>query len=148
MDVSYTFAGEGDVDGAGCNMVDASFGGMVHRLYLSKSSNLPVMISYTGDNAPKMFTMRMKAADGAEPLKDVTTFSRVAGPGETGEYRVKFSDYRSVNGVQLPYKWTQTIGGAVDETFDVTAYEINPADIGEKFKNQGVMVRTAKPSTK
>ncbi len=53
---------------------------------------------------------------------------------------VKFSDYRSVNGVQLPFKWTQT-----DETFNVTSYEINPVNIGEKFQNQKVFVRTKKP---
>ena len=52
---------------------------------------------------------------------------------ETAEFQVKFSDYRSVNGVQLPFKWTQTVGGAEDETFDVTSYDINPANIAEKF---------------
>ena len=35
-----------------------------------------------------------------------------------------------------------------DETFDATSYEINPANIGEKFKDQKIMVRTAKPDSK
>ena len=61
------------------------------------------------------------------------------------EFTVKFSDYRTVNGVQLPFKWTQTVGGELDETFDVTNYEINPANIADKFKNQNVMVRMKKP---
>ena len=61
------------------------------------------------------------------------------------EFTVKFSDYRTVNGVQLPFKWTQTVGGEPDETFDVTSYEINPANIADKFKNQNVMVRMKKP---
>ena len=35
--------------------------------------------------------------------------------------------------------------GEVGETFDVTNYEINPANIAEKFQNHKVMVRTKKP---
>jgi len=34
---------------------------------------------------------------------------------------------------------------AADEMFDVTSYEVNPANISEKFQNQKVMLRTKKP---
>ena len=44
--------------------------------------------------------------------------------------------------MQLPYKWTQTVGGEADETFDMTSYEINPANIAEKFQGQKVRMRT------
>ncbi len=63
-------------------------------------------------------------------------------PDETAEFSVKFSDYRFTGGVQLPYKWVQTVGGTPDETFDVTSYEINPANIADLFQNQKVMFRT------
>ena len=150
MDVSYTFGGEGDVDGTACNIVNAAFGGSSYKLYLSKSSNLPVMMSYTGARQPQVFAFRTKALDGAVETKDVMTFNRkIEGAGAgTAEFSVKFSDYRSVGGVQLPYKWTQTVGGAADETFDVTNYEVNPVNIAEKFQTQKVMVRTTKPDTK
>ena len=65
---------------------------------------------------------------------------------EAAEFSIKFSDYRAVNGVQLPFKWTQTVGGTTDETFDVTSYDINPANIADKFTNQRVLVRSAKPA--
>ena len=60
------------------------------------------------------------------------------------ENLVKFSDYRSTGGVQLPYKWTTTVGGNVREVFDVTSYDLNPANIAERFANQKVFVRTKK----
>ena len=150
MDVSYSYKGEGDVDGTACNIINAEFGGSVYKLYLNKSSNLPVMLSYSGVREPQVFAFRSKAPEGTPETKDVMTFNRkieAAGAG-VAEFNVKFTDYRSVNGVQLPYKWTQTVGGAADETFDVTSYEVNPANIAEKFSNEKVMVRTVKPDNK
>lgn len=68
------------------------------------------------------------------------------GSAELADIQVKFSDYRSVNGIQLPFKWTQTVGG--DEILNVTSYEANPANIGEIFQNQNVIVRTKNPDNK
>ena len=47
-----------------------------------------------------------------------------------------------VSGVQLPYRWTTSVGAQTTEVFDVTGYEINPANIAEKFQNPKVLVRT------
>jgi hypothetical protein len=48
--------------------------------------------------------------------------------------------------MQLPYKWTQTVGGQPDQNVDVMSYEINPANIAEKFQNMSskTMLRTNK----
>ena len=145
-DATYTFAGEGDVDGTPCNIVNADFTGSSVKLYLSKASSLPVMISYTGEKMPMMFHVRTKAPDGAEQPKDNVMFFRTeGGPApETAEFQVRFSDYRGVGGVQLPYKWTTSVGGQPTETFDVTTYDLNPANIADKFQNQKVFVRKVK----
>jgi hypothetical protein len=143
MDVTYTFVGEGDVDGASCNIVNASFGGSNIKLYLSKASSLPVMVSYMGHSMPKVMHFKTKAPEGAAVDKDVMFMHKVDAP-ELVEYNVRFSDYRGVNGVQLPYKWTTTVGGQPSEVFDVASYEINPANIAEKFQNQKTWVRTKK----
>ena len=36
------------------------------------------------------------------------------------------------------------VGGQPSEVFDVASYEINPANIAEKFQNQKTFVRTKK----
>ena len=145
-DATYTFAGEGDVDGTPCNIVNADFTGSSVRLYLSKASSLPVMISYTGEKMPMMFHVRTKAPEGVEQPKDNVMFFRTeGGPApETAEFQVRFSDYRGVSGIQLPYKWTTIVGGQATETFDVSAYDLNPANIADKFQNEKVFVRTKK----
>ncbi len=143
LDVEYTYGGLGDVDGRSANIVVASFGGQSFKLFLDASSNLPVAMAFKGMAMPKIMALDKSAAPATDGEKDVVVFTRKVDGGELTDQLVKFSDYRAVNGVQLPFKWTQT-----DETFDVTNYEINPANIGEKFQNQKVMVRTAKPDSK
>jgi hypothetical protein len=144
MDVEYKLGGEANVDGTNCNVVVASFGGQSFRLFLDRASNLPVAIKYSAPKMPEMVHFNAKTDAPADGAKDVMVFKRTAGgPAEMAEYQVKFSDYRPVNGVLLPYRWSTT--GGSSETFDVTSFEINPANIAEKFQDQKVMVRSKKP---
>ena len=143
LDVEYIYGGLGDIDGRNCNIVVASFGGQSFKLFLDAASNLPVAMGFKGMAMPKIMTFDKQIAPPKEGDKDVMVFTHKVDAGELSDQLVKFSDYRAVNGVQLPFKWTQT-----DETFNVTNYEINPANIGDKFQNQKVMVRTTKPDSK
>jgi hypothetical protein len=148
MDVNYTFVGENDVDGTPCNVINAEFAGTSVKLFLSKASSLPVMISYLGHAMPNVMFFRTKEAGSdvtasSEPKEKVMFNHKIDGP-ELAEIQVRFADYRSVNGVQLPYKWTTSAGGQTSEVFDVTNYEVNPANIAEKFQNQKVFLRTKK----
>jgi hypothetical protein len=146
MDVAYLYGGEGNVDGAACNIIDAQFGGSSIKLYLGKDSNLPVMMSFQ-EAKPMTFFFKMDKGEAQAAEKSVKTFERHAGPTELSEFQVRFSDYRSVNGVSLPYKWVQTVGGQPDETIEVGSYEINPANINDKFSSAGgtkVFMRKAK----
>lgn len=147
IDVSYTFAGEDDVNGTPVNIINAAFGGSEFKLYIAKGSSLPVMISYMGDRMPKVFHMRTKVPEGSEETKDVMTFTRkIEGmpASDTTEFQVRFADCRGVNGVQFPHRWTTSVAGQTTEVFDITAYEVNPLNIAEKFKDHKVFVRSKK----
>ncbi len=144
IEVNYTFVGESDVDGTAVNVVNAEFGGANYKLYIGKSNNLPVAISYLGHGMPVIakFTKELPPpADGQ--VRDTMVFRKVS-PEAQAEHFVRFSDYRSMNGVQLPYKWSTTVGGTPRDTFEVTTYDVNPANIAEKFKDQKVFVRMKK----
>jgi hypothetical protein len=145
MEVNYTFAGETDIDGAPVNIVNAEFGGSSYKLFIGKSNNLPVAISYRGMPMPKLVKFTKEDAPAADPARgDVMFTKKLHAEMEPVEHIVKFSDYRSTGSVQLPYKWTTSVGGSVKETFDVTSYDINPANIAERFAGQKVFVRTKK----
>ena len=145
LDVSYTYVGEGSVDGAACDIVAANDGGSTFKLYLDKSTSLPRMITF---QSVKPFMIKINKEDAQPDAEGVTkVFSRTRLPEpEMAEFQIKFSDFRSVAGLQLPFKWTQTIGGKDDEVLDITSYEINPANIAEKFKEPAtrVFLRTKK----
>ncbi|MGQ0542039.1 MAG: hypothetical protein ACT4O9_09350 [Blastocatellia bacterium] len=146
INVEYTYGGESVVDGTTCEVVNAGFGGSTYKLFISRSTNLPVAMSYAGHRMPKIIKFDKELPPPADGAKNTVVFTRKPeGLGETAEFMVRFSDYRSTGGVQLPYKWTTTVGGAADEVFDVTSYEVNPANIADRFKDHKVFVRKAKP---
>lgn len=145
MDVTYTFAGEGDVDGVAVNIVAAEFGGAGYRLYIGKANNLPVALGYSGHPGPAIVKFEHKVPAPADGAKDVMVFKRHdESMPRSADCLVKFSDFREAGGLQLPYKWTTTAGGKVIDVFDVTSYDINPANIAEKFADQKVKVRMKK----
>jgi hypothetical protein len=147
LDVSYTYIGEGNVDNSSCDIVQAQVAGdSAVKLYIDKTSHLPLMLTYQGMK-PMVFRYEKDAAR-SDAGKDVRVMVRKgdAPAPEMQEFQLKFSDYRSVGGVQLPYKWTQTAGGQVDQTIDVVNYEVNPANIADKFTRmpRQVFVRSEK----
>ncbi len=146
IDISYTFGGEALVDGTACNIVVAEAAGSSYKIYLSQSTNLPVMLAYQGTRRPVMVRFTKDAPEAeASAAAGPRVFHRTgASTPEVADFTVKFSDYRTVDGIQLPFRWTQSVAGVVDETFDVTSFELNPANIAEKFQNQRVLVRSRK----
>lgn len=145
LDVSYVYVGEGNVDGNTVEIVEAKTLGSNIKLYLDKISYLPRMITFQS-HKPLVFKVRTQDAKPGSN-GEVKVFTRATAEPEMAEFQVKFSDFRSVNGIQLPFKWTQTVGGKNDEITDITSYEINPTNIADKFKEQPhkIMLRTEKP---
>lgn len=144
LDVTYTYVGEGTVDGSSCDIIAANDGGSTVKLYLDKSTSLPRMMTF---QSIKPFVIRInKDETKPDTSGETKVFTRQLAQPEMAEFQVKFSDFRSVNGLQLPFKWTQTVGGKDDEVTDITSYDINPANIADKFKEMPtkVFVRTKK----
>ena len=129
-DAEYTFVGEQNVDGTNCEIVQVNSGNSNVKLFINKSTHLPVMMSYT-DAKPMIFTFVPKE-ENTNGNKVSTVTVNAPNTNQTAEFQVKFSDYRTANGLQLPFKWTQTMDGKADETIEVSAYEMNPASFGSK----------------
>jgi hypothetical protein len=144
MDVNYTFAGEGEIDGTVANIVNAEFGGQSFKLYIGKSNSLPLAIGYIGHPMPEVVHFEHKIAAPSDEARDLVMFKREAEAAAKTEILVKFSDFRDAGGVQLPYRWTTTVANKTSDVFDVTSYDINPANISEKFAGQEVKMRTKK----
>ena len=137
MAVNYTFGGEVKAADRPCNLIVADVAGSSVKLYLDRDSNLPVMMTYTGEAMPMILHFNKGEDPATGDGGNVVFFRKTEGPGSNVETTVRFDDYRSTDGVQLPYKW-ETIRGDMNEVFNVTSYEVNPADISNSFQNQKI----------
>ena len=96
-----------------------------------------------GDRQTKIF-IRKKDADGnvAEIVKPGATTERV--PLEEAEFQLRFSDYRSVDGLMLPHKIVQTVNGREGESITINNFQINAPNIAEKLKDDAAIMRKPK----
>ncbi|REJ78869.1 MAG: hypothetical protein DWQ47_05340 [Acidobacteria bacterium] len=139
QDVTYKFAGTGDVDGYPSNIVEVSTPRTSFKLFLDAATNLPRMISYEGHNT-LIFRKRDNSMVSKEELIEMKRDA-----ARTIEHQIRLSDFRSVGGLMLPHRWTESAAGKQSRIFDITSYEINPANIADKFGNNKVFVRKMKP---
>lgn len=143
IDVAYTFGGETNVDGIAANVVNAAFDGATVKLFFDRTTNLPLGMSYAGHAGPMV--IKMKRIEGqpvvADEKKDVVFTRTIRDTDPDVATFVRFTDYRTTNGVQLPYQWTTSVAGKQAEVFEVATYDLNPADISERFKFEDVRVR-------
>lgn len=140
-DANYLYAGEATVDGYSTDVIEVRSNGSSFKLYLDKFTHLPRMLSYAATPAIKIFKTEKQPSDAP---KDTLTFERKLNKAESVEHQVKFSDFRYVGSLQLPHRWTQTVGGKLSETIEITGYEINPPNISEKFREPKAFIRTQK----
>ena len=144
-DAEYLYAGEGNIDGYPTDVVEVKSAGASFKLHLDKTSHLPRMLSYSA--LPEMKFVKLdKSAERAAPKEDVKVFVRNMKDAKTElvEHQVKFADFRYVGGIQLPHRWTKTVGGNPGETIEISNYEINPVNIADKFKDPKVFIRKSK----
>ncbi len=167
FNAAYNYLGEGNVEGARADIIEAQgAGGFVLKIYLDKSTHLPLMMSYQGTLPRIMINKHIGEKGGPgviEETEDVVVIRRhkageegasadkqpfnmpIPAP-EKAEIQVRFSDFRSVGGVLLPHTLTQTVNGTVDTVWTVERYEVNAPNINEKFNNenfkQDMMIRS------
>ncbi|MCA1623627.1 MAG: hypothetical protein LC768_14865 [Acidobacteria bacterium] len=144
FDVNYTFEGESTIDGVAANVIKVQGSGdYSNQLYLDKSTNLPVMMSY---QCPNMLVLKINRGEDSNS----TTFTKGDEKAEISQCQLRFTDYQSVDGLKLPHRWTVSRNGDTEETVSIDSYTINPLDISEKInsmpedKGVKVLIRKSK----
>ncbi len=140
--VSYEFVGTGNVDGNPSNIIHVISNDSSFKLYVDAATNLPQMISfYENERNPKVFN---SGIDSMKNLNKEQVKELVENMKKQPVHNLKFSDFRSVGNLLLPHRWTETSNSKQVQNVDITSYEINPANIADKFSNQKVFVRKMK----
>jgi hypothetical protein len=96
------------------------------RLFVDRKTRLPLMLTWEGPQ------LRMIARRGGPP-PNVDQIAREAGadgPPPTATFELRFDDYRSVDGIQLPHVISRASNGTVTEEWTIKSYKLNAS-----FKN-------------
>jgi hypothetical protein len=121
MRVDFSYAGEAQAPDGRAQVLDAkSSDGFTARLFLDDKTHRPLMLSYSAP-APRQFNIGVGRAGNITKGKD--------GPTASGDLdiQIRFSDYRSVDGILLPHHVTKTVNGTVNEELSILKFRINPA---------------------
>jgi len=140
--VNYTYAGESDVEDSHAEAIDVTGpDNFSVRLFFDKQSHLPLLLSYRG-RKPRIMTSFARAADGKseDALKKAREEAekKIAAEGpakpEEVDFFIRLTEYKKVNGILLPHKFTFLTESEVSEEFEVSKYQLNPSFKADKFQ--------------
>jgi len=98
------------------------------RMFIDRQTHLPLMLTWRG---PQRRLMVRRGPGGGPPNPEQAARDAEAeGPPAEVTYEMRFDDYRSVDGIQLPHQISRAVNGTVNEEWSIKSYKVNTS-----FKN-------------
>lgn len=142
LTVQYTYAGESNVEDTTAEAIDVTGpDNFSVRIFFDKQTHLPLLLSYRG-RKPRIMTMTRTADGGktedavkkAQAEAEKKLAADVPAKPEEVDFFIRLTEYKKVNGVLLPHKFTFLTESEVSEQFDVAKYQLNPPFKADKFQ--------------
>ena len=142
--VTYRSLGTETVNNATYNVVEATApDDFTAKLYFDASTNRLAMMRYRAPGG--MQSVRMGgpppagAAPGGNPPpqgegQQQRIMQRPAGPMPDVDYEIVYSDYKAVDGVQLPHRFRRSSNGELADETEIKRYKLNSNPKADKFK--------------
>jgi hypothetical protein len=160
--VQYAYAGEAESPETTAHVIDVTGpDDFKARLFIDTRSNLPLMLTYTeqeaavrtitrggpggdqGSGAPNTRITRQGAGDG-HTIRELTPEQRAeldkqmkeleSAPRKVVDYRMFFADYREVNDISLPHKISRGTAEKLTEEWEIKTYKVNPDIKPDRFR--------------
>ena len=111
------------------------------KLFIDQKSHLPLMFSWMAKEPMVMNASAVAQHGGGAPAQDrekamADMEARIKDAGANRklvEFRMFYSNYQSVDGLQLPHTFQQAIGGTPSLEITIEKYKINPKLDPKKF---------------
>jgi hypothetical protein len=158
--LEYTYGGTAESPDGKADIINVKGpGDFAGKLFVDQTSHLPVMFSWMAKEPPIQITLggsgggpgapgggvqfSTGASGGKGPTqeqRDKATADRQARMKEAEarrkvvEYRMFYSHYQSVDGLQLPHMFRQAIGGNATNEVTIEKYKVNPKIDPKKFE--------------
>jgi len=144
----YRSTGQETVNNTAYDVVEASGAeNFTTRLYYDAASHRLAMIRYKAQvpqGRPQFVRMGGPPPGSAPPAgtppagegQQQRVFQRPTGPMQEVEVEVVFSDYKAVDGIQLPHKMRRSTNGELNEETEIKKYKVNSNPKADKFKTK------------
>jgi hypothetical protein len=161
MPVTYAYVGQAESPDGTAHVIDVTGPeDFKARLFVDTNTHLPLMVTYSeleprpmrmltqhgapsGGGTPRVVTAPAGAGAVTE-RRELTPEQRAEldkeikaadeAPRKVLEYRLYFSDYRAVDGVQLPHRIARGSGEKTVEEWEIKGYKVNPTIKADRFK--------------
>ena len=116
MPTEFTYVGEAKADGKTADVLDAKMSnGFATRLFIAQQTHQLLMLTYQ---------MKMPKQEAQASVSEA-------------EMRWVVSDYRNVNGINLPHRLTKSINGQAMGEVEIHKVKVNPSLKPSKFEKKG-----------
>ncbi len=131
--LEFAYAGEGAADGKPTFLIDVKgTDGFQARLFLDKTTHQLAMVSYTG-KLPSIVSKKINIDENGITSESVSGLPESVAGMKADEVRVRFSDYRAIDGIQMPHRVVFQSGEGIKEEWDFTKIRLNAPLAPESF---------------
>jgi hypothetical protein len=153
--VTFSYMGTAQSkDGGEADVLGVKAEGFDAKLFVDKKTHLPLMVTYMGRDMTQLRLPRPNAADAppADPKEtDEARQKRIAEEMQKRrdearkrmenaplvENQLFYADYKKVDGVMLPHRFTRAVNGNPAEETEIKKYKINPKIDLNDFQKKG-----------
>ncbi|MBI3404855.1 MAG: hypothetical protein HY046_05310 [Acidobacteria bacterium] len=113
------------------------------KLYFDAALHRMTMIRYRAPGGQQIMRMGGGPPPGQAPPQggnppagegQQMVFQRPTGPAAEAEFEIVFSDFKAVDGIQLPHKIRRSMNGEVNDETEIKKYKVNSNPKADKFK--------------
>jgi hypothetical protein len=122
-DAAVTHAGIAEAPDGSADVLEVKPAeGPVMRLFVDRQTRRPLMLTWTGPQPRVMIRRGGGPSPNADRMRE-----EAAGQGapEQATFELRFDDYRSVDGIQLPHTIARAVNGSVNEEWAIKSYKVN-----------------------
>lgn len=133
----FAYAGQAEAADGKAHVIDVSGpDDLALRLFVDQTTSRPLMMSFK-EVRPQMMVRRMGPGE-APPAQPPSEAAAPAAPPapEPVEVQLALGEWKAVDGVQLPHRFTKQVGGEVVEEWEVTKFKLNPVLKPGHFKKR------------
>jgi hypothetical protein len=141
--LAFTYVGKAESPDGQADVLDVKGeGNFAARLFVDATSHLPIMVTYMErDMSRGMMRVQRGPANETEEqrrarFEEERKKREAEGPPPMVEYAWFLADYKKVDGVQLPHRFTLQVGDKPSQEWEIKKFKINPTLDPEQFKKK------------